>query len=284
MPKGLELDGVSLVPLLEGRQADWPERMIFTHWTGAGKVLPTRGSVRSGGYRAVVRGKSWELYDMVADPAQSKNIAKQHPKLVGRFRAAYETWFDEVTRSGFEPLPAPVGHTQRPLVILPGHEAFLHPRAGEGISYVGRAGWANDWVTNWTSTDAYPWWEIEVVRPGRYQVTLMYSCPASDIGSRLRVQIGPSSIEGVVGKAHDPAPIHGPNRVAAIEVPEKVWAPLALGCVELPKGRMRLSVKALAVAGRKVMDLKAVHLRRVDWVGTVRQARPLCEDRGCPLF
>lgn len=264
MPRTLPLDGVSLVPLLEGRTAGWPDRMIFTHWMGGDRVLPNRGSVRTQQYRAVFERKGWQLYDMVDDPGETKDLTGEQPEILGKLRAAYDAWFEDVTRAGFDPIPVPVGCPERPLVVLPGHEAFLHPAKGEGISYGGRAGWANDWIANWTSLDSYPRWEVDAVRGGRYEITLMYVCPASDVGSRIRVEVGGKSLEGVVSRAYDPPPIPRQDRVPLKEAMDRLWAPLPLGTVELHKGRTQLTVRALSIAGTNVMDLKAVRLRRVE--------------------
>jgi arylsulfatase A len=125
-------------------------------------------------------------------------------------------------------------------------------------------GWANDWVTGWHSTDDYVWWEIDVVRAGEYEVTLLYVCAEQDVGSKIRVEVGGQSVEGVLRRAHDPQPIPSPDRVPRGEVYEKVWAPLTLGKVRLGKGRSRLFVKALSKPGKAVMDLKAVRLLRLD--------------------
>ena len=60
------LDGVSLVAALAGHaDADWPDRMIFSHWNG--KV-----SVRTQQYRLDAAGR---LYDMVRDPGQTRDMA-----------------------------------------------------------------------------------------------------------------------------------------------------------------------------------------------------------------
>jgi len=257
MPETLPLDGVSLVPLLRGEAAEWPDRMVFTH-------KGNRGSVRTQRWRAVSSGRRWELYDMVADPGQRKDLAKQHPAVVRRLRSAYEASLKDVTKAGFDPIPIPIGYPQRREVILPGHEAFLHPPTKQGISYNGRAGWANDWITNWTSTDAYPCWEIDVVGGGRYEITLLYVCPEENIGSKIRVEIGGQFVQGVIRRPHDPQPISSPDRVPRKEVYEKVWAPLKLGTVDLEKGRTRLCVRALTKLGRTVMDLKAARVRRLD--------------------
>ena len=129
---------------------------------------------------------------------------------------------------------------------------------------MGRSGWANDYVTNWTSTEAYPWWEVEVVKAGRFEVTLMYTCPKEDIGVKVRVEIGNKSLEGVVNKVHNPAPLPSPDRVPRGEVYEKIWAPLTLGAVELSKGRTKLVMRALEIPGDKAFDLKAVRMRKID--------------------
>jgi len=146
-------------------------------------------------------------------------------------------------------------------VVLPGHEAFLNPPDRKGISYHGRSGWANDYITNWTSTQAFPFWEIDIVKQGTYEITLMYVCAQENIGAKVGLEIGTAKIEGVVRIPHDPADIPSPDRVERKEVFEKVWAPLRLGTVKLDKGRSRLVVRALTKPGKTVMDLKAVHVR-----------------------
>ena len=157
-----------------------------------------------------------------------------------------------------------MGHPERPEVVLPGHEAFLHPAPGEGISYVGRNGWANDWVTHWTRTDAYPFWPVEVVQAGRFEVTVMVACAEEDLGARFQVEIGGQHLEGVVTVAHDPPYQFSPDRVLRGEVYEKEWAPLTLGAVDLARGPTQLAIKALDIPGTRMMDVKAVHVRRVE--------------------
>jgi arylsulfatase A len=264
MPKTLPQDGVSLVPLLKGRTSNWPDRMIFTFRTPRGRTGEMPGSVRTQRWRAAKWRNRWELYDMSSDPGQKKDVSKKHPEVVQKLSAGYEAAGKEVTKAGFDPLPIHVGYAHWPVVTLPGHEAFLEPPSKQGISYRGRSGWANDYVTNWTGTEAYPWWPVDVVKAGRFEVTLMYVCAKENVGVKMRVEIGGKSLETVVSKAHDPEPIPSPDRVPRGEVYEKIWAPLTLGTVELGKGRTTLCVKAVEIPGNRACDLKAVQLRRVD--------------------
>ncbi len=256
MPDTLPLDGVTLAPLLLEQAEDWPERLIFNHWGN-------RGAVRSQRWRAVFERGEWTLYDMANDPEQKENVASEHPDLLQQLKNAYEQWYQEVTKKGFDPIPIPIGHEEHPEVVMPGHEAFLHPEKNQGIRYDGPSGWANDWVTGWTDTEAYPYWEIDVVCPGEYEITLMYICAEEDVGAKIRVEAADAQLEGTVEKAHDPEPLPSPDRVPRKEVYEKEWAPLKLGRMQLPKGKTQLRVKALSKPGEMVMDLKAVKVRRV---------------------
>jgi arylsulfatase A len=259
-PRTAPLDGVSLVPLLQGRTADWPDRMLFTFHSPRGQTSPAPGAVRTQRYRLVLNGKREELYDMSADPGQEKDVASQHPEVVQKLRAAYEACFKDATATPLERLPIPVGHEQARLVELPAPESYLHG----SLTFKGRQGWANDWITGWHSTDDAVSWDLDVVRPGRYEVTVLYTCPEPDTGSKLQVEVGGQRLEGVLRQAHDPTPIPSPDRVPRGEVYEKVWAPFALGAVPLDKGRTRLVLKALTKPGKAVMDVKAVRLLRLE--------------------
>ncbi len=259
-PKDVKFDGRSLRPLLEGNAANWPERMLFSHNVrGSQAVGPTPGAVRSQQYRAVNEGKGWELFDMVADPGQKMNIAKEQPETLKRMTAAYDEWFRDVTRAGFAKQPTEIGHAEENPVHLHAPSATLDG----GVSFFGRAGFANDWVTGWTSTGASVSWEIEVVRAGRYEISLGYLCPEADAGSKIRVSIGDANVEGTV-RAAPIRDIPLPHRFdKGNTYVNREWATLTLGVMNVEKGRAKLTVEALTKPGAQVMDLKNVSLRLI---------------------
>ena len=49
-------------------------------------------------------------------------------------------------------------------------------------------------IDNWNEKGDLISWPIEVVRPGRYVVTLSYGCHTRDAGSKLLVRVGNSAI------------------------------------------------------------------------------------------
>lgn len=255
----VRLDGVSLVPLLNGKAEQWPDRMLFTyHFPNPDNWRRGPGAVRTQQYRLVITDKGVELYDLLADPRQQQEIAHARPEVVTRLRTAYEAWWQEVMKDGVARLPIPVGYAQAPEVELPAPEIA----AQAGVAFKGKNGWAHDWLSEWDSTDDRMSWDLDVTGAGRYDVMLLYTCAPADVGSRVRVTVGEQSVEGVIKQAHDPPPLPSPDREPRPEVYEKVWAELPLGPIKLPTGRARLTVNATSVAGRTVAELKAVRLRR----------------------
>jgi arylsulfatase A-like enzyme len=112
-----KLDGRSLAPLLADSAAAWSDRYVFTHigrWP-KGKAAESKYagcSVRSQRYNMVSHGKGggngkpsghgtpavpgWELYDLKADPGETKDVAAEHADVIKEMSAAYDKWWDEV--------------------------------------------------------------------------------------------------------------------------------------------------------------------------------------------
>jgi arylsulfatase len=108
-PEALDLDGRSLVPLIENPDADWPDRTTFFHkgrWAKKGmrvrKGRPDHVPENSKYTAFAVRNEKWrlvnnrELYDIDNDPCEKKNLFKAHPEVAQQMVAAYDTWWDEV--------------------------------------------------------------------------------------------------------------------------------------------------------------------------------------------
>jgi arylsulfatase A-like enzyme len=98
VPENVHLDGRSLVPLLKDANTAWPDRYLFVHvgrWP-MGKAAESKYAqcaVRNSRFRLL---NNKELYDIQADPGESKNVVKEHADVVAAMRAAYDTWWDEV--------------------------------------------------------------------------------------------------------------------------------------------------------------------------------------------
>ncbi len=128
VPSGVRLDGRSLLPLLKNPSADWPDRTLFFQWDS--RPVPRRGraytvlterwklvqpmgidnptqqivweryaelcKVQGRGTRTILGPPRCELYDIAADPGETKDLAAAHADIVEKMNRAYDAWFDDV--------------------------------------------------------------------------------------------------------------------------------------------------------------------------------------------
>ncbi len=242
------LDGKSLAPLLLGRAADWPDRMIFAHWAG-------RVSVRTQRFRLDDRGR---LYDIVQDPGQRHDISARQPQVAEKLRAAVQRFREDVLPKEPDTRPFPVGYREFPVAWLPA-------RDGQPTGGVRRSAPAPNcsYFTNWTRPEDAMTWDIEVHTAGRYEATLYYTCPAADIGATVQLSFGDRRVQSKLTEAFDP-PLRGAEYDRVPRQGEsyvKDFKPWVLGTLELPAGRGTLVLRALDVPGRQVADVRMVVLR-----------------------
>ncbi|MCA8989251.1 MAG: arylsulfatase [Planctomycetaceae bacterium] len=108
IPENLDLDGRSLVPLIDNPQAEWKDRLTFFHvgrWNkkgapdrwGEGNTDPNAAKYQG----FAVRSQKWrlvgkQLYDIENDPGETTDVANEHPAVATRLLKAYDAWWDEV--------------------------------------------------------------------------------------------------------------------------------------------------------------------------------------------
>jgi len=88
------LDGISLVPLMDGQMKERPRPIGF--WAlGFGQAW-------NGNRYKLVKPASGnhELYDLTVDPSEKTDLAARHPEIVNRMKSELEAWQQSVQRSG----------------------------------------------------------------------------------------------------------------------------------------------------------------------------------------
>ena len=246
------LDGVSLKPLLLGepKAKAWPDRMIFSTWGG-------RVSVRTQQFRLDNTG---QLFELEADPGQERDLAKEHPGVTARLAKAQTDWKVElkpVADKEGDLRPFPVGYPAFPVTQLPARDGLPHG----GVKRSAKAPNCS-FFQNWTKPDDSITWDVAVETAGTYEAVVYYTCPEADLGSTVELSLNGNRVQGRVSEANDP-PLRGAENDRVQRQGEsyvKDFKPLRLGQIQLEKGRGPLTLRALAVPGKQVMDVRMVLL------------------------
>ena len=167
-PQGIDFDGTSLAPLLNGRDGYPQDRTHFIQHQQVRRDGEFQMESPQPFYHSSVLTNRWrlvsgeELYDIRADPGQQDDVASEHPDTVDQLRERYAAWWADVTTRFDEYLEIPVGSDEANPVRLTSFD------------------WYTGGPPNQRAIQAAPseghlvngFWAIEVVQAGRYRITL----------------------------------------------------------------------------------------------------------------
>ena len=97
-----QVEGRSLVPLLQNPQAVWEDRVLVTHvgrWPKGANIDEykyAKCSVRTTRWHMVCdrdREKHWQLFDVQKDPGETSDLTDENPQVVNELDAAYDNWW-----------------------------------------------------------------------------------------------------------------------------------------------------------------------------------------------
>ncbi len=97
------IDGISLVPLFDGKMPSRPKPMGFWQYAENQPEFNTNSgpsALSDNRYKLVKPAPDrWELYDLIADREESLDVAGEQPEVLERMKAELETWQLSVIRS-----------------------------------------------------------------------------------------------------------------------------------------------------------------------------------------
>lgn len=160
-PKGVKFDGVNIRPLWEGRDVDWPDRILVTDSQRVRDPIKWRKSAVMTDDWRLINGK--ELYAIKSDQGQIRDVAKENPKVVARLTKFYDAWWEELVPTFGQPTPIYLGHPKANPVHMTCHD------------------WIADDLTPWNqrhirNAEKRPgntgFWAVDVKSAGEYEIEL----------------------------------------------------------------------------------------------------------------
>jgi len=214
-----------------GRAAQKPDKLYLNvfYWPKDGALVVP---MRSGAKKAYLLGQPDRPLRFAASPAGLKiDVPAVAPDPVSTV----------IVLEGVgkvDPLPPPpIGAETDGKIILEADSADLY---GRGLRIEGNTRLN---LTDWRNLDAYPQWEAQLDRPGRYDVTALCFVPDGQNGSAYTVNVGARTLNATT------ATTSGDFRV------------VPLGRVQIDHaGPATITVKATHIAGQELMRLRTLTL------------------------
>ncbi len=178
-PKDRKLDGQSLVPLLVKVEDSAPRTLFVQSHRIELPEMWRNSAVMTERYR-LINGR--ELYDMVDDPSQVRNLAAEKPEVVDRLRFAYEEWYKDVSQRFDEYCPISLGAAEQDPTLLTSHDWH-----GPGADLA----WYQGQLLRRPAANGF--WAVKIERAGRYRFTLRERPAAADFALKrgvARLQLG----------------------------------------------------------------------------------------------
>ena len=207
-PEGM--DGISLMAILEGTVEGLPRRTLYFQWHRGNvpqlfrhfAAVGPRYKLLQPSRNETLPAVELELYDLLEDPGESRNLAPEHPAIVSEMQKSYQAWFQDVSGTrGYDPPRIALGSEYENPVILTRQDWRM----------VGPDGWSDSHLG---------YWEVEVKESASYDVRLEFS--ALDEATEAELRIGnrvhrqPSSKDQTQAR-FDSIPLEaGPARLDAV--------------------------------------------------------------------
>ena len=249
-PSGVKFDGRSIRPLLEAKASvddgTWPDRILVTDSQRVKDPIKWRKSAVMTNQWRLNNGK--ELYDIKADPGQSRNVAAKHPDVVRRLTAFYDAWWDELEPTFAQDCSIYLGHDADNPATLTCHDWIT----------TGSTPWNHASVRSAMSGDANTgFWNVKIVEDGVYEIRIRRWPREADAAIGAALPAG-ADVPGVTPYRARPGKAF-PAVAATIEIgDQKAEADVQPDAkevvfkLELAAGTARLSSRFRSADGREI--------------------------------
>ena len=251
----LRLDGISLASQLLDPAKPTVSRTLFSQW--GGKIAMRQDQYLSDPENA--------LFDVVADPGQTMNLANLQSDRAASMASAKATWKKEVLEKSGPKRPFLVGHPARPRTELPAQDGKC---SGPSIRRSTNAPNCS-YFTRMTSPEDVITWDVQFLQAGDYEVVIQYTASRRAVGIPVQCEVGRmktgQSIKMVfdsksIGKEHDLVTRQSESLM-------KEFAEMSLGqiTVQAETNQVRIHLSQGLPESRED-DSTGVEIRAVHWI------------------
>ncbi len=173
LPNNRNIDGKSLLPLIQGQSVDWSNRPLFFYWSRRYPELYNNMAYQKGPYKLVghtdynAEIAKFELFDLEKDPYEQKNIVHEKAAVARELKTELDKLFRELIRS--ENLVNP------PLIHLgTKHENPVILNRNDADGQIGI----------WAQQEIYGLWKVKV-QEGKYTLRFKFIEPVPGLGQMV---------------------------------------------------------------------------------------------------
>lgn len=160
LPIPNNLDGRSVLPLLNKEKASLASRPLFFQWMRGypqsfhNMAVLTDSLKLTGKYYFEKSPEDFQLFNIQDDPFETKDIKSKYPDLVQKLAKEFQNWQSAMKKS--------------PFLITPNYIPLTVPN--EALVVLKRNDWQGPHTDRWGDITALGYWNIEVKESGMYQI------------------------------------------------------------------------------------------------------------------
>ncbi|NJK93958.1 MAG: arylsulfatase [Bacteroidales bacterium] len=252
----LPMDGKDLSKAIL-KKSDPQERYIFSR-QGHYPLQKCAGSVRNTRYRLVVSSKDTLLFDLINDPAQTKDISQNQSEIRKSLALAYLKWEKEMV-GGYKPFTTiEAGFSEEEKITLPVQDAILSGKVKYSSIHPNQSHTEN-WVQNGDSL----YWNLKMVQKGNYKVEIQYGCDDNNRGSKFIFRSSGGKVQFSFDRVFESVILPNRDYVERSESVERTWNWMDAGNVSIGKGAETLVLKLVERKSGDAGLIKAIRLTKI---------------------
>ena len=254
-----EIDGKSFASVLLNNEKPLP-RILYQTLYYDDAFFMSKKSIRNERFRIIEENdRPVRMYDMNNDPCQETDIYSQNKHVGDSLMNIFNNWFDKrKINIGAEPIIIGIDGQDREVFYA--DESFITGNLDYSIS----AKYNPSYIKGWKSVKDSAIWEVDVIKPGKYNVFMELSADSLAVGSVFRIIAGNDSslveITAPVKKHEFDIPDgyyqHGDN--AYLE-----WPLSKFGRISLKSDVEKIMIVSNGVSGGEI-DIYSLHLVKLD--------------------